>query len=276
MTTALHDAASLAARIPDGTRLALPADQIGLSMAVTRELLRRRVRDLDLVCVPIGGLQVDLLIGAGCVRSVETSAVSLGEYGGAPRFNAAVKTGSIGLRDATCPAIFAALQAGAKNIPFIPLRGMLGTDVLARRGDWKVIDNPFASGAADPIVLLPAIRPDVALFHAPLADRHGNVFIGRDRELLTMAHAAQRTLVSVEAVTEGNLLDDEARAGAVIPAIYVDAVALAPRGAWPLGLPGHDPADPAELARYAAMAASQDGFDAWVAQWLAQPLPVAA
>ncbi len=46
---------------------------------------------------------------------------------------------------------------------------------------------------ADPIVLLPAIKPDVALFHAPMADRHGNVWIGRIRELATMAHAAAKT-----------------------------------------------------------------------------------
>jgi glutaconate CoA-transferase subunit A len=27
--------------------------------------------------------------------------------------------------------------------------------------------------------LIPAIRPDVAIFHAPMADRFGNVWIGR-------------------------------------------------------------------------------------------------
>ena len=99
--------------------------------------------------------------------------------------------------DSTCPAVYAALQAGQKGLPFIPLRGLLGTDLLARRDDWKVIDNPFAPG--DPIVVLKAIRPDFALFHASLADRFGNVFIGRERELLIMAHAAHRTLVTVEA-----------------------------------------------------------------------------
>ena len=74
-----------------------------------------------------------------------------------------------------------------------------------QRDDWKVIDNPFADGD-DPIVLLPAIRPDFALFHAPLADRHGNVYIGRQRDLLTMAHAAQHTLVTVEALTDDDLM----------------------------------------------------------------------
>ena len=80
------------------------------------------------------------------------------------------------------------LQASEKGVPFMPLRGLIGSDVLKHRDDWKVIDSPF--GDDDPIVLLPAIKPDVALIHAPMADRFGNVWIGRQRELATMAHAA--------------------------------------------------------------------------------------
>ena len=52
--------------------------------------------------------------------------------------------------DATCPAIHAGLQASEKGIPFMPLRGILETDVLANRQDWQVADNPF--GADDPLV----------------------------------------------------------------------------------------------------------------------------
>ena len=167
----------------------------------------RGARNLHLVCVPISGLQADVLIGAGCVRSIETSAVTLGEFGTAPRFAAALKAGSIRVLDATCPAIHAALQAGQKGIPFIPLRGLIGTDLVRHRPDWKVIDNPF--GTDDPIVLLPAIRPDVALFHAPLADAQGNVYIGRQRDLLTMAQAAKQTFVTVEAITDDDLMRDE-------------------------------------------------------------------
>ncbi len=60
-------------------------------MAATRALIRRGVRGLHLVCVPTSGLQADLLIGAGCVAALETSAVTLGKFGAAPRFTAAAK-----------------------------------------------------------------------------------------------------------------------------------------------------------------------------------------
>ena len=264
---ALCDVATLAAAIPDGAKLAIPNDPHGVAMAVTRELVRRRVKALHIVCVPTSGIQADVLIGAGCVAAIETSAVSIGEYGTAPRFAAAARDGSVKILDATCPAIHAGLQAGMKGLPFVPLRGLLGTDILANRPDWKVVDNPLAPG--DPVVVLPPIRPDVALFHAPRADRLGNVFIGRSRDLLNMAQASRASFVTVEEVVEDDLLEDPERSAGVIPALYVERIAVAHRGAWPLALPGRYAADVAALGRYAQVARTREGFNAWMAAWLA-------
>jgi glutaconate CoA-transferase subunit A len=264
---AICDLPALVAAIPDGAKVAIPSAPFGVAMAATRELVRGRARDLHLVCVPTSSIQADVLIGAGCVAAIETSAVSIGEYGTGPRFAAAAREGSVRIADATCPAIHAGIQAGMKGLPFIPLRGLIGSDILANRPDWKVVDNPFAPG--DPVVVLPAIRPDFALFHAPRADRAGNVFIGRSRDLVNMAQAARGTLVTVEEVVEDDLLDDPDRAGAVIPALYVDHIAVAPRGAWPMPLPGRYAPDAAALGRYAQAARTREGFNAWLAAWLA-------
>lgn len=255
---------AMAKYIERGMTVALPVDYAGVSMAMTREMIRRGANDLHLVCVPTGGLQVDQLIGAGLVRTVETSAVSLGEAGGAPRFNAAVKDGSIRLVDATCPAIHAGLMAAQKGVPFLPMRGLIGTDLLRYRADWRVIDNPLADGG-DPIVLIPAIKPDVAIFHAPMADRFGNVWIGRRRELAAMAFASSATIVTVERIVEENLLADELTAAGVLPALYVTAVGRATRGAWPYGLWGEYPPEPAELTRYAQAARTAEGFSRYMA-----------
>jgi len=248
----------LAALVPDCAKLVVAKDESGVAMAAAFALMRRGVKGLHLVTVPVSGLQADMLIGAGCVATLETSGITLAEFGPAPCFSRAVKSGSLHLKDATCPAIYAGLQAAQKGLPFMPLRGILETDVLAHRPDWRVIDNPFAPG--DRIVVLPAITPDVALFHAPLADRFGNVFIGRQRELMLLAHAARSTLVTAEHIVEGNLLEDEARSGSVIPALYVTAVAHAPRGAWPLAFGDEYAADAAWLANYVAEARSPAGF----------------
>src|SRR6476620_8526749 len=224
----------LIAPIVDGCMLVVPREVSGVPMEATRALIRRSVKRLHLVALPTSTLQADLLVGAGCVETLETSAVSLGEFGPAPRFTAAVLGKTIRMKDATCPALYAQVQAAEKGVPFMPLRGLIGSDILAHRPDWRVIDNPF--GNDDPIVLLPAIKPDFALFHAGMADRAGNVFVGRDRELLTMAHASACTIATVEKLYDGNLMDDPGLSAGTVPGFYIETVALAPRGAWPLQL----------------------------------------
>jgi len=258
----------LAAAVPDGAQLVVPSDNCGVAMAATRELLRRGVSGLHLVCVPTSGLQAEILIGAGAIATLETSAVTLGEFGPAHRFIDALKNARVRMLDATCPAVHAALQAGQKGLPFIPLRGLIGSDLLSSRADWKVIDNPFSPG--DPIVLLPAINPDIALFHAPLADRAGNVYIGRWRELLTMAHASKQTFVTVEAISERDLFEDAKLAPGVVPAIYISRIALASQGAWPIGLPGHYGADETAISRYVQSAKTEEGFRRFVDEWLGE------
>ena len=257
----------LVATIAAGDLVAIPPDYSGVSMAATRALIARGVRGLRLIAVPTSGLQTDVLIGAGLVAELEAAAVSLGEAGPAPRFTEAIKRNAIVMRDTTCPAVHAALQAAEKGVPFMPLRGLLGSDILAQRKDWRTGRNPFATGE-DPIVFLPAIRPDVALFHAPRADREGNVWIGRRRELATMAHAAKCALVTVEQIVDGSLMDDEASAAGTLPALYVGGVAVAPRGAWPLGCQDLYDADEAELVRYASAARTQAGFATWLAGFM--------
>jgi len=254
------------APITDGCVLAVPRDVSGVAMEATRALIRRGIKRLNLIALPTSSLQADLLIGAGCVESIETSAVSLGEFGPAPRFTAAVLAGAVLVKDATCPALHAGIQAAEKGVPFMPLRGLIGSDLLAHRPDWKVVGNPF--GNDDPIVLLPAIKPDVALFHAPMADRDGNVWIGRDRELAQMAHAAAKTVVTVEKIHEGNFFDDPVLAAGALGSFYVETIALAPKGAWPLALADHYPPDATHLSEYARLAATDAGFAAYLDRYV--------
>jgi glutaconate CoA-transferase, subunit A len=257
---------ALAAEVPDGATLALPPDNSLPSVALAKALIRRGVRNLNLIGVPVSGFATDILIGAGCVASVQTSAVSLGEAGFAPRFSAALRAGTIKVIDATCPAIHTMLQASEKGVPFMPLRGLIGSDILANRPDWKVVPNPFAAGGEDPIVLLPALNPDFVFFHALMADEEGNVWVGRRRECATIAHASKRALVTVERVVPGNFLEDERLASGAINATYISGIAIAERGARPVALLDEYSFDGAYVSEYARMARSEEGFAAWCAR----------
>jgi len=263
---------ALTGRIAPGQSIAVPVTTAGVSMAATAALIDAGITGLRLICVPVSGMQADLLIGAGAVSAIETSAVSLGEAGGAPRFNAAVRAGSLALSDSTCPAILAGLLAAQKGVPFMPIAGIIGSDLLKVRPDWKVIDSPVGGGK---VVVVPAITPDVALFHAPEADRAGNIRIGRHRELAAMAYAARSTLVTVERIVDRDLLATEDSAAGVLPSLYVDAVAVAERGAWPLPLWDEYEGDGAEVARYAAMARTEEGFRAYLSAFLTRRKQVA-
>ena len=136
---------------------------------------------------------------------------------------------------------------------------------LAHRPDWKVIDNPF--GDDDPIVLLPALKPDIALFHAPMADRAGNVWIGSRRELTTMAHAAAKTVVTVERIVDGDCSRARARRRP-LPGFYVEAIAVdrAAPGRWRARITRAT----RHLAEYARLAAKAEGFP----RYLRAPRPV--
>lgn len=263
-------AEDLAALVPDGAFVALPPDYSMPPMALVRALIRQQKRNLKLLGVPVLGLCADLLIGAGCVREVESSAVSLGEAGLAPRFSEAVEKGEIVIRDATCPAVHTALQAAEKGVPFMPLRGVLGSDLVHGRDDWKVSQNPFA-GMEDPILFVRAIAPDIALFHARWADQAGNVWVGRRRELATIAHAAKQTFVTFEELRAGNMLEDELLAPGVISSTYVSALAPAKRGAWPLGIAGVYDIDDAHLAHYARAARTREGFRRYLDEFVCTP-----
>jgi glutaconate CoA-transferase subunit A len=267
----LADAAAIAAQIPDGALVAMPPDYSMPAMAVVRALVLQKRKNLRLLGVPVLGMCADILIGAGCVAEVESSAVSLGEAGLAPRFSEAAEKGEIVVRDATCPAVHTALQASEKGVPFMPLRGVIGSDLLKNRSDWIVQENPMRKMGSDPILLVPAIAPDIALFHARWADEAGNVWVGRRRELATIAHASRKSYVTFEEMRPGDMLEDELLAPGVISATYITAVAPAKRGAWPLGIAGVYDIDDAHLAHYAQAARTREGFQRYLDEFVCIP-----
>ena len=252
----------LAARIPDAAHLAMPVDFnaffSGAAMEVTRHLVRAGRRNLRLLVMPSNGMQADILIGAGCVCELECGAMLMPELGTPPRFSEAMRTGRLKVQDSTCPVIFHGLGAAEKGLPFIPIVGVIGSDVVKRRQDWKVISNPF--DPAHDILLVPAIRPDIALFHAPLGDRHGNVWLGRRREIAMLAHAARRTLVTVERIFEGDLLNTPLYEDGALSNSYIEAIAHCPGGSWPLDAGQEATGDRRQMRAYFEAARTESGF----------------
>ena len=118
-----------------------------------------------------------------------------------------------------------ALQAGASGIDWTPVPGLFGSDLLARRADFRVIDDPYRPGRQ--VVLVPALRPQFALVHARRADERGNAVIATTYDDRLLIQAAGTVIMSVERVEPG--ATERLHAGEqVVPAAYIDVLTVAP------------------------------------------------
>jgi len=259
MITKQHYFNCLIEYLEPNLKVVLAPDYSGCSIISILEIIKKRKIKLNLIGAPTLGFQADILIGAGFVNSIECAAINIGEYGPGPRFKDAFFRKEIKVIDSTCPAIHSGLQASEKGIPFMPIRGIIGSELIKKNKNWIIQENPFTN-KEDPIVLVKAIKPDIAIFHAPLADKYGNVWIGKRRELMTMAHASQKTFVTFERMHDGNLLDDNELSSGTIPSIYVSNSTNVPLGSWPVGLYGVHNSDNLELKKYLSYSKTEDGF----------------
>ncbi|MBM3340865.1 MAG: hypothetical protein FJY56_01940 [Betaproteobacteria bacterium] len=146
------------------------------------------------------------------------------------------------------------------GVPYVPIVGLVGTDLLARRDDMVIAADPFDGKTKS--VVAKALRPDVAVFHAQTADRYGNVSCGYEAEVVILAEASRHVIVTAEKIVD-RLTDKEAK-GAFIPTIHVDMVVHAPFGAHPAGCAGLYAPDAIAMREY--VKASQD--DATFAAYL--------
>jgi glutaconate CoA-transferase subunit A len=162
--------------------------------------------------------------------------------------------------------MYSMVQAGSMGLPFIAVRGLLGSDILTYRPDFLVHDNPFNPG--EPIVLVRPIRPDVAVFHALQADRWGNAVTPGKRDDLMLARAARLSVVTAEEVVDEALTVADAGHNTFLPAIDVDVVAHAPFGAHPCGCMPLYPRDDEHCRRYIEAAKDEAGFKAYLERYV--------
>lgn len=148
------------------------------------------------------------------------------------------------------------------GVPYLPVLGLAGTDLLARRDDMKLLPDPFHPERQT--VVAQALRPDVALFHGLRADRAGNVFFGYESDNVLLAEASRTVIVTVEEVVDA--LTPEERNGTFLPGILVQAVVEARYGAHPAAAPGAYPVDEEHLTWYAERARGDETFADYLRQ----------
>jgi glutaconate CoA-transferase, subunit A len=234
--------------VADGSTLALGGFAItGCVIAAVHEIVRAGRRDLTVVQV-VGGMDTDVLVGAGCVAALHYSGGSLDRFGVLNGVHAAIGSGRLRAVEYSSLSLALRLHAGAVGLAHVASRSMLGSDLLGGlldSGDARLADDPFTGS---PVVLLPPIRPDVAVIHVTRADERGNATIQGPRwTSRETAFASRAVVLTCEELVPHRAISPDL---VTIPGAIVTAVVPVPRGAHPTALHGCYDFDRAHLEEY--------------------------
>lgn len=242
-------------------------------MPLVRAIIRNGLKNLTVVGAASAGLETDLLIGAGCVKTVIApmiSGESLAPIG--PSFRYSAQRGELEVIEIDEHMYYQGLRAAAALMPSLPWRGGIGTDYAKLNPRLKEFDDPISG---ERLLAIPAINIDVALIHAGASDPYGNVqHVGTGFGDRSHHRAADKTIVTVDKI----IPNEEVRANPYKTSIAsVDAVVRAPYGAHPFASPGHYLEDATHLREYvtAATARLKDGnrtlLDAYLQKYVFEP-----
>jgi acyl CoA:acetate/3-ketoacid CoA transferase alpha subunit len=206
-------------------------------VAMAHEMIRQRKRNLEIA--GSGAWHVNnLLIGAGCVDKMLIAADSTEIGGVAPALRRAVEKGDLLVEDYSYFAIACRFMAAAIGVPFLPTKSMLGSDMLRYSSfeegrKFRMTECPFSG---EKVVLLPALKPDVAVIHAHQADEDGNVqMFGPTGLASEQSRASSKVIVTVEKIVSKDVIQSRPEL-TVIPSFVVDAIVDIPFGAHPTAL----------------------------------------
>ncbi|ADD07464.1 3-oxoacid CoA-transferase alpha subunit (plasmid) [Natrialba magadii ATCC 43099] len=263
--TSMHDAVATA--VDDGDSLYLAGFTHLIPFAAGHEIIRQGRTDLELIrATP--DLIYDQLIAAGCARKVTFSWAGNPGVGSLPAFRRAAEEGyptEIELEEYTHFGMIAALEAGASNLPFMPLRGFIGSDLPEHNDNIARVESPFDD---DYVYAVAPIEPDVAVVRAQRADEDGNAHLwGIQGEVKLAALAADTVILSVEEqCSEETIRSDPNRT--VITADEVDHVVVEPYGSHPSYAQGYYGRDNEAYLSWAETAADRDTVEAWLDEWV--------
>ncbi len=196
--------------------------------SLIREIIRQGKKDLW-VGAEFTLHETPLLVGADCVSRIDVGFLGYGPYIGE-----AVCAGKTAVYEWTNGGLALRILAGSRGIPFIPTRDLLGSDNIRESGA-KVVEDPFTK---EPVCLLPALNPDVAMIHVHQSDVYGNGRIfGTNLFALEAAIASRKVILSAEEIVEHDEIRRDPQS-TTIPYFCVDAVVHQPFGAYPGCMPG--------------------------------------
>ncbi|MBN2243095.1 MAG: CoA transferase subunit A [Acidobacteria bacterium] len=254
------------ASIADGAHIGLSGFSIArCAMAFAREIIRQGIRNLT-VSQCVGAMDADMLVGAGAVDRLIYGGGSLDRFGLLANVNAAIETGTLVAEEYSSLSVAFRYLAGSLGLPFIPIRSLSGSDLLARLreksgSDVATVEDPFTKVRW--LVLKPLV-PDVAVVQVQACDAEGNSWImGPKWDNGELVKASGRAIVIAERVIPADEIRREPERS-VIPGLLVSHVVELPFGAHPTSVYREYDYDSRRIEEYVEAGGSRDAFRAYL------------
>ena len=259
---------AIARYVPDGAAVALGlALEHLIPFAAAHEIIRQRRQNLTLIG-PISDILFDQMIGAGCVAKVQAAWVGNVSEGLGHCYRRASEKDiprTLVTEAHSNFTIGLALFAAAMGAPYIPTRSLLGSDIPRHNPTLRQEISPLDGS---PVLLVPAITPDVAILHVQRCDEEGNAHIWGNTGIAQEALLAARDviLITEEIVPRAVIASDPNRV--VGPSFKVRAVVHEPWGAHPSPVLGYYNRDHAAFHEYHTRTRTVEGFTSWLDEWV--------
>ena len=261
---------AIAQYVPDGSSVAIGlALEALIPFAAGHEIIRQQRRNLTLIG-PISDILFDQLIGAGCVERVTAAWTGNVSEGLGYCYRRACEKSiprPLTIEEHSNFTVGLALLAASLGSPYIPTRTALGSDIPGHNSTFRQAQSPFDG---TPLLLVPALRPDVTIIHVQRSDEDGNAHLWGCAGICQEAMLAARDviLVAEELVARDVILSDPNRV--LGPSFKVRAVVHEPWGAHPSAVQGYTNRDHAYYHEYHERTRSVEGFQDWLEEWVLQ------
>jgi glutaconate CoA-transferase, subunit A len=259
---------AIAQFVPNGSSVVMSAALESLiPFAAGHEIIRQQIRDLTLVG-PISDILFDQLIGAGCAKKIVAAWVGNVSAGLGHNYRRAQEQGiphRLEVWDHSNFTIALALLAGGLGAPYIPTYSLLGSDLPKTNPSLKEVASPFGD---EKTLLVPALRPDIAILHVQRSDADGNAHawgnLGISEEA---ALASERVIIVAEEIVPREVIVGDPNR-VLAPSFKVCAVVHEPGGAHPSPVQGHYNRDHEFYHEYHRATRTQEGNDGWLDGWV--------
>jgi glutaconate CoA-transferase, subunit A len=260
--------AEAAALVKDSDHIALSGFAVSRNaVAFSHELIRQGRRNLT-VSQAIVGLDADVLVGAGCVGHLIYGGGSLDRFGLCEQINRAYEQKRISTESLSSLAVCFRYLAGALGVPFMPIKSLLGSEILERlraSGTVREMDDPFGGGK---LLALKALQPDFMVLQAQMADEDGNArVLGPLWDSKEAARAARQTIVIAEELVPTEIIRQQPEL-TTVPGFRVAAVVPLAYGAHPTALYRCYDYDPDQLRAYVDASRKPDTYKAYLDRYV--------